>query len=60
MSSTGHTYVPNESLGRIVGFPLYSVQFVLDYVRMRVGGAGGRRAMAGARPPMRRSARLTV
>lgn len=27
-------YIPNELLGRLVGFRLYSVQFVLDYVQL--------------------------
>lgn len=38
MSSTGHDYVPNELLGRLVGFRLYSVQFVLDHVQLRFDG----------------------
>jgi hypothetical protein len=28
-------YVPNELLSRLVGFRLYSVQFVMDYVQLR-------------------------
>lgn len=31
-------YVPNELLGRLVGFRLYSVEFVLDYVQFRFDG----------------------
>lgn len=31
-------YVPNELLGRLVGFRLFSVQFVLDYVQLRFDG----------------------
>jgi hypothetical protein len=32
------TDVPNELLGRLVGFRLYSVQFVMDYVQLRFDG----------------------
>ena len=32
------TYVPNELLGRLVGFRLFSVQFVMDYVQLRFDG----------------------
>jgi hypothetical protein len=39
MSSELHpAYVPNELLGRLVGFRLYSVQFVMDYVQLRFDG----------------------
>jgi hypothetical protein len=31
-------YEPNELLGRLVGFRLYSVQFVLDYVQLHFDG----------------------
>lgn len=31
-------YVPNELLSRLVGFRLYSVQFVMDYVQLRFDG----------------------
>src|SRR4051794_40045180 len=31
-------YVPNELLGRLVGFRLHSVQFVMDYVQLRFDG----------------------
>ena len=31
-------YVPNELLSRLVGFRLYSVQFVMDYVQLRFHG----------------------
>jgi hypothetical protein len=31
-------YVPNALLGRLVGFRLYSVQFVMDYVQLRFDG----------------------
>jgi hypothetical protein len=31
-------YVPNALLGRLVGFRLYSVQFVMDYVQFRFDG----------------------
>lgn len=30
--------MPNELLGRLVGFRLYSVQFVMDYVQLRFDG----------------------
>lgn len=32
-------YVPNELLSRLVGFRLYSVQFVMDYVQPRFDGS---------------------
>lgn len=32
------SYVPNELLGRLVGFRLFSVQFVMDYVQLRFDG----------------------
>jgi len=32
------SYVPNELLSRLVGFRLYSVQFVMDYVQLRFDG----------------------
>ena len=31
-------YVSNDSLGRLVGFRLFSVQFVMDYVQLRFDG----------------------
>jgi hypothetical protein len=31
-------YQPNELLGRLIGFRLYSVQFVLDYVQLHFDG----------------------
>lgn len=31
-------YVPNGLLSRLVGFRLYSVQFVMDYVQLRFDG----------------------
>lgn len=31
-------YVPNDLLGRLVGFRLFSVQFVMDYVQLRFDG----------------------
>ncbi len=31
-------YEPNELLGRLVGFRLYSVQFVMDYVQLHFDG----------------------
>ncbi|MTK04622.1 hypothetical protein FF096_21785 [Micromonospora sp. CP22] len=31
-------YVPNALLGRLVGFRLYSVEFVMDYVQLRFDG----------------------
>jgi hypothetical protein len=37
--SPGHSpYVPNELLSRLVGFRLYSVQFVMDYVQLHFDG----------------------
>jgi hypothetical protein len=39
MSDEPHQgYVPNELLGRLVGFRLYSVQFVMDYVQLWFDG----------------------
>ena len=38
MSSEHTAYVPNGLLGRLVGFRLYSVQFVMDYVQLRFDG----------------------
>jgi hypothetical protein len=38
MASDRKEYVPNELLGRLVGFRLYSVQFVMDYVQLRFDG----------------------
>ncbi|WP_380164698.1 hypothetical protein [Jannaschia sp. R86511] len=38
MPSDGQSYVYNELLGRLVGFRLYSVQFVMDYVQLRFDG----------------------
>jgi len=38
MTLEHHAYVPNELLGRLVGFRLYSVQFVMDYVQLRFDG----------------------
>lgn len=32
-------YVANDLLSRLVGFRLYSVQFVMDYVQLRFDGA---------------------
>lgn len=34
-------YVPNELLSRLVGFRLFSVQFVLDYLQLRFDGVSG-------------------
>jgi hypothetical protein len=31
-------YVPNELLGRLVGFRLYSIEFVMDCVQLRFDG----------------------
>lgn len=31
-------YAPNELLSRLIGFRLYSVQFVMDYVQLRFDG----------------------
>ena len=36
--STPSVYVPNELLGRLVGFRLFSVQFVMDYLQLRFDG----------------------
>ncbi|SNT66239.1 hypothetical protein SAMN05421812_13520 [Asanoa hainanensis] len=38
MSSEHSAYVPNELLGRLVGFHLFSFQFVMDYVQLRFDG----------------------
>jgi hypothetical protein len=38
MSAEPAAYVPNSLLGRLVGFRLYSVQFVMDYVQLRFDG----------------------
>ncbi len=38
MWSDGANYVPNQLLGRLVGFRLYSVGFVADYVQLRFDG----------------------
>ncbi|MFC8190376.1 hypothetical protein ACFUMH_01800 [Cellulomonas sp. NPDC057328] len=38
MTTEGSGYVPNELLSRLVGFRLYSVQFVMDYVQLRFDG----------------------
>jgi hypothetical protein len=38
MPSQHSAYVPNALLGRLVGFRLYSVQFVMDYVQLRFDG----------------------
>ncbi|MGI5238909.1 hypothetical protein [Dactylosporangium sp. CA-139066] len=38
MLSQHSAYVPNALLGRLVGFRLYSVQFVMDYVQLRFDG----------------------
>ena len=53
-------YVPNELLGRPIGFRLYSVQFVMDCVQLRLAGfergelsrlgGGGRVGGAATRP----------
>ena len=36
--SPAEPYVPNALLGRLVGFRLYSGQFVMDYVQLRFDG----------------------
>ncbi|MFI5895685.1 hypothetical protein ACIA5D_36880 [Actinoplanes sp. NPDC051513] len=38
VSSERTAYVPNELLGRLVGFRLYSVEFVMDYLQLRFDG----------------------
>ncbi|MFI5897817.1 hypothetical protein ACIA5D_47820 [Actinoplanes sp. NPDC051513] len=38
MSSEQAAYVPNELLSRLVGFRLYSIEFVMDYVQLRFDG----------------------
>lgn len=38
MSSKHGAYVPNDLLGRLVGFRLFSVQLVMDYVQLRFDG----------------------
>jgi len=38
MSDRSPGYEPNELLSRLVGFRLYSVQFVMDYVQLRFDG----------------------
>lgn len=38
MQADHSAYVPNALLGRLVGFRLYSVQFVMDYVQLRFDG----------------------
>lgn len=38
MPSQHSAYVPHTLLGRLVGFRLYSVQFVMDYVQLRFDG----------------------
>lgn len=38
MADASPGYVPNELLGRLIGFRLYSVQFVMDYVQLHFGG----------------------
>lgn len=38
MSSEHSAYAPNELLGRLVGFRLFSVQFVMEYVQLRFDG----------------------
>jgi hypothetical protein len=37
-SASSPAYVPNELLGRLVGFRLFSVQFVMDYLQLRFEG----------------------
>ena len=41
VSSERIAYVPNELLSRLVGCRLYSIEFVMDYVQLRVGGPTG-------------------
>lgn len=38
VTSEAEPYMPNALLGRLVGFRLYSVQFVMDYVQLRFDG----------------------
>lgn len=38
VSSEPAVYVPNDLLGRLVGFRLYSVQFVMDYLQLHFDG----------------------
>lgn len=38
MTEEGSKYVPDELLSRLVGFRLFSVQFVTDYVQLRFDG----------------------
>lgn len=38
VTSQAEPYVPNALLSRLVGFRLYSVQFVMDYVQLRFDG----------------------
>ncbi|WP_327150127.1 hypothetical protein [Nocardia sp. NBC_01329] len=38
MAGESPGYEPNELLGRLVGFRLYSVQFVIDYVQLHFDG----------------------
>ena len=38
MPSQHSGYIPNALLGRLVGFRLYSVQFVMDYVQLHFDG----------------------
>lgn len=38
MPLDGQTYAWNDLLGRLVGFRLFSVQFVMDYVQLRFDG----------------------
>ena len=37
-SDSPPAYIPNELLRRLVGFRLFSVQFVMDYVQLRFDG----------------------
>ena len=38
MSSEQAAYVPNELLSHLVGFRLYAIEFVMDYVQLRCDG----------------------
>jgi hypothetical protein len=38
MADGSSGYEPNELLSRLVGFRLYSVQFVMDYIQLRFDG----------------------
>ena len=38
MTKGASGYVSNELLSRLIGFRLYSVQFVMDYVQLRFDG----------------------